>query len=92
MPSASCSLSAASSLSADASAAPDPEALWEAYPAARLAAAGDWRSWRMMRGVAATDGTAGFLYGSAYEAEQAADAAYAAWLAASKKAAPGVTG
>jgi hypothetical protein len=86
------SLAAEAVMTVAATAGADLEALWEVYMALKAAAAGDWRSWRMMRNVAATDGTAGFLYGSAYEAEQAADAAYAAWLAASKRSRPGAAG
>ncbi len=47
-----------------------------------IAAADAWQKWRMMRSVSYTDGTSGFLYQQAYEAQMAADAAYTAFLTA----------
>lgn len=59
-------------------------ALWAAYQVLRDSASQLWERWRMMKHIARTDGTAGFLYGQAYEAEHAADQAYEAYLAAKR--------
>lgn len=66
--------------------------LWTAYQQAQLFANSQFANWRMMRQAGGTDGTAGFLYGKAYEADRAADEAYAAFQAAQRLAYPGVTG
>jgi hypothetical protein len=86
-------LAGASTLTAAVSAAgPDPGALWNLYQAAAMKASDAWRNWRMMRAVSGTDGTSGFLYGQAYEAQQAADAAYQAYVSAQERAFPGARG
>lgn len=82
-------LSAAPAVTVNASVQTD---LWAAYLKARYYADAKWLNWRMMRQAGGTDGTAGFLYGTAYEAENAADAAYAAWQAGQRVLHPGVTG
>jgi hypothetical protein len=46
----------------------------------------------MVRQAAGTDGTAGFVFGKAYDAERAADDAYAAFQAAQRRVFAGVTG
>lgn len=61
--------------------AADPDALWQAYQQLAVTAGDLWRQWSLIRAVARTDGTAGQLYGRAYEAQEAADAAYRAYLA-----------
>lgn len=86
------SLGSAAVLAVDATAGISLPVLWAEYQAARQHAAQAWANWRMMRSVAATDGTAGFIYGQAYEAEQAADAAYAAYIAAQERVYPGARG
>lgn len=70
-------LSALPSLGASAGTQPG---LWFVYQVAALRAGDLWQQWRMMRSVAATDGTAGQLYGQAYSAQQVADTAYQAFL------------
>jgi hypothetical protein len=87
---AGAALSAAGLLTAGAD--PGLESLWDAYSRAAICAADTWASWRMMRAISATDGTAGFLYGKAYAAQQVADAAHLAYTAAQKAAFPGVRG
>jgi hypothetical protein len=84
--------SAEPTLAVGAVAGPDLEALWAAYQRAALTASSKWEQWRMMRQAGGTDGSAGFLYGQAYEAENAKDIAYAACLAARKRAFPGAGG
>lgn len=79
-------------LTVTATAGPDLEALWAAYQQARLFAEAQASGYRMTRVAAVTDGTAGFLYGSVYEAERAADAAYEAFQAAQRRVRAGVTG
>lgn len=86
------SLGSAAVLAVNATAGISLPVLWADYQAARQRAAQAWANWRMMRSVAATDGTAGFIYGQAYEAEQAADAAYAAYIAAQERVYPGARG
>lgn len=75
-------LTGTGTLEAFAVGGPDLDALWAAYLAAAARAATLRSNWRLIRSVAATDGTAGALYAQLYEAEQAADAAHAAWQAA----------
>jgi hypothetical protein len=58
--------------------------LWLTYQAARDQASELWQQWHMMKAIARTDGTAGLLYGQAYGAEQVADTAYEAYLAAQR--------
>lgn len=69
-----------------------PDALWTAYQAAQLKSGAAWEQWRMMRQAGGTDGTSGFLFGLAYEAQQAAEAAYEAWRRAWSAEFPGATG
>ena len=87
---AGAALSAGCLLAADAGTS--LEALWAAYSRAAICAADAWASWRMMRAISATDGTSGFLYGQAYAAQQAADAAHLAYTTAQKAAFPGISG
>jgi hypothetical protein len=70
----------------------NPEDLWKAYLAAAKESAAAWEQWRMMRQAGGTDGSAGFLFGQAYEAQRTAEAAYEAWRVAQAAARPGVTG
>lgn len=86
------SLAATGALAVRATAGPDLEALWEAYQVAAAVAAAKRQQWRMMRQAGGTDGTAGFLYGQAYEAEHQEETAYQAFLAAQREVHPGVTG
>jgi hypothetical protein len=86
------SLAAQGALTVTGSAAPDLDALWAAYQQAALYAQSQWSGYRMMRIASTADGTAGFIYGKAYEAERAADAAYAAFQAAQRRVYAGVTG
>jgi hypothetical protein len=67
-------------------------ALWTSYLAAQQKSHAAWEQWHMMRQAGGTDGSAGFLFGDAYEAQRAAEAAYEAWRAAQAAAHPGVTG
>jgi hypothetical protein len=85
-------LAGSASLSAAASAGPDPAALWDAYQrlhAVAEAAAGKWNRQRQAGGSGLV---AGQLYGAAYEAERQAGVAYAAFLAAQRAARPGASG
>jgi hypothetical protein len=66
--------------------------LWAAYQAARHLENRAFENWRMMRQAGGTDGTAGFLYAKAYEAERRADLAYKAFQAAQRRVFAGVTG
>jgi hypothetical protein len=66
--------------------------LWTAFTAASEAAGEAWAEYRMMRQAGGTDGTAGFLYGAAYRAQQAADQAYEAWRRGQAATFPGATG
>lgn len=86
------SLSSTAALSCSATAGPDLEALWAAYQKARLAENRAFEIWRMMHQAGGTDGTAGFLYAKAYEAERQADLAYKAFQAAQRRVFTGVTG
>lgn len=79
------------SLSAAATAGPDPAALWDVYQglyAIAETAAGKWNRQRQAGGSGLT---AGLLYGAAYEAERRAALAYGAFLAAQKAARPGAS-
>lgn len=67
-------------------AADTPDGLWAIYAAAQQVAVAKAEQWRMMRQAGGTDGSAGFLYGQAYEAEQAADKAYEDWRKAQLQA------
>lgn len=60
--------------------------LWAIYVAAQQVAVAKAEQWRMMRQAGGTDGSAGFLYGQAYEAEAAADKAYENWRVAQLQA------
>lgn len=88
---ASAALSAGPRMLALASEGPDPARLWVLYTQATLAAANAWETWRMMRQAGGTDGSAGMLYGKAYQLQNAADAAYTAYLQA-QAAVSGVRG
>jgi hypothetical protein len=80
------------SLSAAATAGPDPAALWGVYQelyAVAETAAGKWNRQRQAGGSGLT---AGQLYGAAYEAERQAGLAYNAFLAAQRAARPGASG
>jgi hypothetical protein len=88
----SAALSAPALVLCAASAGPNLEALWEAYQAAAAVAAARRQQWRMMRQAGGTDGTAGFLYGQAYEAEHQEETAYQAFLDAQQAARPGAAG
>ncbi|MCW2929966.1 MAG: hypothetical protein JWM19_928 [Actinomycetia bacterium] len=79
-------------LVASATAGPDLDALWAAYLALSALARKAEYSYGMMRQAGGTDGSAGFLYGKAYEAQQAADQAYEAWRAAQRRAYSGARG
>lgn len=85
-------IGAAASLAAAATAAPDLGGLWAVYQQAVLAAGRARDNWRMMRQAGGADGSAGFLYGRAYEAERAADEAYEAFLAAQRRVFDGASG
>lgn len=85
-------LSAAAVMAVSALPGANTEALWNAYLAAYGIASQKWQQWRMMRQAGGTDGTAGFLFGQAYEAQAAAELAYEAWRLARQQAFPGVTG
>jgi hypothetical protein len=85
-------LPALASVFASASSAPASPDLWVAYLAAFGVASVKWASWRMMRQAGGTDGTAGFLFGEAYEAQAVADQAYEAWRLAQQQAFPGRRG
>lgn len=63
--------------------------LWLNYQSLRSTAQDLWQQWKMMKAIARTDGTAGQLYGQAYEAEYAADQAYESYLAELRKTGPG---
>jgi hypothetical protein len=76
----------------EVAAGPSLDDLWAIFIAASNAAQAAWRSWRMMRSVARTDGTAGQLYQQAYLKQEAADLAYRTWLAAHQATYPGVRG
>ncbi|SRR5579859_7370575 len=89
---ASASLASAPVLLAVAAAGVSLASLWNAYQAAQAQASAAWAEWKMMRSVAATDGTAGFIYGKAYEAQQLADAAYKAYTDALEHVFPGARG
>lgn len=65
---------------------------WNSYLAAFGVASVKWANWRMMRQAGGTDGTAGFLFGQAYEAQAVADQAYEAWRLAQQQAFPGRRG
>jgi hypothetical protein len=85
-------LSSGTLLAVSATAGPDLPALWAAYMTAKTFAASQWANWHMMHQAGGTDGSAGFLYGKAYEAERQADLAYEAFQAAQKRVFAGVTG
>ena len=87
--SATAALATAAGMTVTASAGPD---LWAAYLTAQQAAGNAWLTYRMMRQAGGTDGTAGRLYGQAYEAQQASDAAYEAWRQAQHQVFPGAGG
>jgi hypothetical protein len=89
---AAAALSASAALTGSGSAGPDLPALWEAYTLAAQKATAKRQQWHMMRQAGGTDGTAGFLYGQAYEAERQEEMAYQAYQAAQRRARPGVTG
>jgi hypothetical protein len=85
-------LAASPSMSAAATAGPDPAALWDAYQrlyAVAEAAAGKWDRQRQAGGSGAM---AGQLYAAAYEAERQAALAYDAYLAARRALLPGASG
>jgi hypothetical protein len=85
-------LAAAGQLTAAATVGVSLGALWVAYQQAQQKSSAAWDQWHMMRQAGGTDGSAGFLFGQAYEAQRAAEAAYEAWKAAQRAAVPGVTG
>lgn len=68
------------------------DALWDAYLAAQQRSCAAWEQWHMMRQAGGTDGSAGFLFGQAYEAQAVTDSAYAAYLTAKRADFPGATG
>jgi hypothetical protein len=86
------SLAGEALLAVSATAGPDLDALWATYQRKKLYASRQWENWHMMRPAGGTDGSAGFLYGKAYEAERQADLAYEAFQAAQKRVFAGVTG
>lgn len=69
-----------------------PEGLWAIYVAAAEAAAADAQRWRMYRSLVGGSSQSGFAYGSAFEAENAADQAYQNWQAAYRAEFPGAAG
>lgn len=69
-----------------------PEGLWAIYVAAAEAAAADAQRWRMYRSLVGGSSQSGFAYGSAFEAENAADEAYQAWQVAYRAEFPGAAG
>jgi hypothetical protein len=70
----------------------DLSPLWNAYLAAQAAAHSAWQVLHMNRQAGGSDGTAGFMFSAAYQAQAAADAAYEAWQAAQQQAFPGARG
>lgn len=85
-------LGASSRLAAVATAGPDLDALWASYLALSEKARMAEYSYGMMRQAGGTDGSAGFLYGKAYEAQRAADQSYEDWRAARQRVYPGARG
>lgn len=97
MPASAASLSlAGAALSAScvlrATAPSHADDLWVIYLALKEVAIRMRQNWHMMRQAGGTDGTSGFLFGSFYEADQAADQAYENWRAAQGEAFPGARG
>lgn len=69
-----------------------PEGLWAIYVAAAEAAAAEAQRWRMYRSLVGGSSQSGFAYGTAFEAENAADQAYQNWQAAYRAEFPGAAG
>jgi hypothetical protein len=85
-------LSGEPALLTSATAGPDLEALWAAYLAAKYVADQKLSNYKMMRQAGGTDGSAGFLYAQAYDAERDADLAYAAFQAGQRRVYAGAPG
>jgi len=84
--------SASATLTASSVAGPDLDALWSAYLAAKFFADRQLANYKMMRQAGGTDGSAGFLYAKAYDAERDADLAYQAFQDAQRRVYAGAPG
>lgn len=85
-------LAGSPSLSAAATAGPDPAALWDVYQRLHAVAEAASSKWCRQRQAGGSGAMAGGLYGAAYEAERQAGLAYNAYLAAKMAARPGASG
>jgi len=90
-PAVSVSLSAQARVVAYATAGPDLQALWAAYQAAQLEAHSSWALCHEAREAGGSI-SSGLLFSAAYQTQNTADMAYAAWQAADRAAFPGSRG
>jgi hypothetical protein len=89
---AQATLATVAGLTATASGGPDVASLWTVYALAAARAASAWEAWSEMKLAGGTTGSAGQLYGAAYEAQMAADQAYAAYVTAQGQQTAGARG
>ena len=88
----SAALQGAAVLTAAATAGPDPVALWIVYADAVAQASRAWEKLHEVHMAGGSSGLNGQLYTAAYQAQRAAEQAYAAWLAAQHQAVAGARG
>jgi hypothetical protein len=88
----SAALAGTPSLTAAATAGPDPAALWIVCQRLTAAAERAGQKWNAQRQAGGSGAMAGLLYSAAYEAERQASVAYRAYLAALRASRPGASG